>query len=235
MKRVLFLLTASAFVLSAAGNIVSTKHNLSASSTAYGTTAPSAETQLCKFCHTPHGAATATGTGDALKFAPLWGHNSTIRADFGTPTNANGAGSTFACLSCHDGSVAINNNSNVNTSDGDIAKLGALTVGTATNGIDMWDASGMMINKKQNAEATHPVNVDYTTYETKGYLVDHTTWVAGTPQPRLFNMDGGTDKYVQCSSCHTVHGDAVNNGPEYQPLLRVKITGSALCLSCHKK
>ncbi len=227
MKRVLFLLAASTFVLSAAGHIQVTKHNLSINSGAY-TTSPSAETQICKFCHTPHGAATLSGTGSALKLVQLWGHNSTVSTVFGTPSTDNGGASTFACLSCHDGTVAINNNSNVVTAEGgDIAHLGAMNV------TDAFLADGIMIMKKDNKEATHPVNINYTPYQIAGYLNDPVLWTATTGKPRLFNgTTNPTDKYVQCSSCHTVHGDADN---VYPALLRASIDGSALCLMCHKK
>ena len=228
MKRVLFLLAAGSLVLSAGGNIKDTKHNLSASGTLYTNGAASAETQICKFCHTPHGAALKAGTGAAMRMAPLWGHDTTVATGFGTPSNTNGAGSTFACLSCHDGTVAINANTQVVASDGDIAPLGAM------NAADSFSGNYMATNmRKTVAEANHPVNVNYTTYEALGYLVDHTTW-NGTYKPRLFKADTGTDLYVQCSSCHSVHGSTVA-ALQATPLLRVPIDGSLLCLTCHNK
>lgn len=68
-------------------------------------------TQLCIYCHTPHNAK-QTGTPAATIY-PLWNHaptntsfsvysSSTLKATTGQPS-----GHSKLCLSCHDGSVAI--------------------------------------------------------------------------------------------------------------------------------
>jgi hypothetical protein len=77
-------------------------HNLSNSGPA--STRSAGESEICIFCHTPHGAAPE---------APLWNRyssgalytpysSSTARARTGQPT-----GSSALCLSCHDGTVAM--------------------------------------------------------------------------------------------------------------------------------
>src|SRR5512134_3498758 len=89
------------------------KHNLSAT---YPVTPDprdvrSAETQVCAFCHTPHGARTDV--------TPLWNRQDSgatyttytstsydaqnITAEF----QATPAGSSKLCLSCHDGTIAL--------------------------------------------------------------------------------------------------------------------------------
>ena len=129
-KRQAGLLTLSALALgliaatqeaAAAGNIANTKHNLSSvrSGTSWGTTQFSSGTgdiyaqtgsdQICVFCHTPHGAVSPATT------APLW--NRTINASGAysayqmTGSNSTGtasvAGMALACLSCHDGTQAM--------------------------------------------------------------------------------------------------------------------------------
>ena len=50
-------------------DIRNTRHNLSASGP--GTTRASTETQVCVFCHTPHGATKTDDSGAAVR-SPLW-------------------------------------------------------------------------------------------------------------------------------------------------------------------
>jgi hypothetical protein len=103
----------SAFVAgSAMAGIANTKHNL-------GTTQPSAANnsttdgtgEICIFCHTPHG-------GDTGAAVPLWNKRLTSATfttydDLGTSTLDAGildVGSvSLACLTCHDGTQAIDN------------------------------------------------------------------------------------------------------------------------------
>lgn len=237
MKRVLFLLAVGTLTLSAADTIVGSKHNLSAS-----VNAASAEKQICKFCHTPHGAATGTA-----KQVQLWGHDTTVTPFAGVAVGAatSGSGSTFACLSCHDGSVAINANTAVLTSDPRETKLGDLTTNsqwTATAG------QGFLINTiKTDVGSNHPVNMAYPLGAS--YMQDpKTQWVSYTPMPILF--DGttgekirtpstwtGSAAYVQCSTCHAVHGStqAYTTGDTGKFMLNMTMNASALCLKCHRK
>lgn len=253
MKRVLFLLTAAGLVLSASSDIRSTKHNLSSSGMLYATGGATTETQICKFCHTPHGAQAYIG---ASKFVPLWGRTTTSSTTFGTLTADNGAGSTFACLSCHDGTVAITNNNAVTTADADIAALGGI------NDTVRFTSEGKLLNAKNDPAATHPVNKPLGSYTNIKGVVDPSITTFGTNKPKLFPGStagvtvGFTDTpqagdatktyklyssyYIQCSSCHAVHGPSnpvVVTGAAYasKNLLRVTTDGSALCLSCHTK
>lgn len=82
-----------------AGSIVGTKHDLSG--------AGHGSNQICIFCHTPHNAKT-----DAS--APLWNHGDTTATYtlYSSPTfTATSIGqpgsNSKACLSCHDGTVAV--------------------------------------------------------------------------------------------------------------------------------
>jgi predicted CXXCH cytochrome family protein len=85
-------------VTQGAGGITGTKHDLSAKG--WGSD------QICIFCHTPHNAGSSSS-------GPLWNHadttatftlysNATLNATVAQP----GAQSK-ACLSCHDGTIAI--------------------------------------------------------------------------------------------------------------------------------
>ena len=89
--------------------ISTTKHNLG--STGTGSVTFSGTTEICVFCHTPHGADTSAAV-------PLW--NRVLPAP-NTYTTYNSLGTSsldgqtapvgsvsLACLSCHDGSLAMN-------------------------------------------------------------------------------------------------------------------------------
>lgn len=165
--------------------------------------------EICVVCHTPH-KADITVTD-----APLWNHqvtsatytlysSSTLQATLSQPE-----GSSKLCLSCHDGTIAIDN-------------FGGRTTGTnfiapgATLGTDLRD--------------DHPVSF---TYNTALANLDH-----GLYDPNSHNSGlGGTIKQdllfsdkLQCASCHDVH-----NSGGLTHLLRVSNAASALCLTCHNK
>jgi predicted CXXCH cytochrome family protein len=88
--------------------IANTKHNLG-SSGSYNYT--SSTTEICVFCHTPHGA-------DSSAAVPLWNrtlgdtNSYTTYSQLGTSTldsRSTSIGSvSLACLSCHDGTQAMN-------------------------------------------------------------------------------------------------------------------------------
>ncbi|MBI5193301.1 MAG: hypothetical protein HZA08_07665 [Nitrospirae bacterium] len=109
----------------AAEDVRNSKHNLSANRniTALGETTGvnggpdghvkfSGTTEVCVFCHTPHGGRTDVA-GNA---APIWNRASSVAVyDVYTSPNFDAAGSSpgnpkgvsVACLSCHDGTVAF--------------------------------------------------------------------------------------------------------------------------------
>jgi predicted CXXCH cytochrome family protein len=92
----------------AMAGISATKHNLGSSGTFNFT---SSTTEICVFCHTPHGA-------DSSSAAPLWNRSLSTSASYNTysslgtttmDTESAGIGSvSLACLSCHDGTQAMN-------------------------------------------------------------------------------------------------------------------------------
>src|SRR3990172_716737 len=101
-------LVAAAFIAntSIAEDVRSSKHNLSTNTNvdAEGTS------EVCVFCHTPHGGATDVAGGAA----PLWNRNlSTATYTLYTSPNFDAInhgqpdGVSKACLSCHDGTVAF--------------------------------------------------------------------------------------------------------------------------------
>lgn len=134
--------------------------------------------QICIVCHTPHNAdITVTD-------APLWNHKLTTATYtlYASPTFKGTAtqptGVSKLCLSCHDGTVAIDS-------------FGGLT------GTTMIASTGSL---GVNLKMSHPVSFVYdaTLKTADGNLVDPTTLPAGW-------LNGGK---FECSSCHDVHNKA---------------------------
>jgi predicted CXXCH cytochrome family protein len=174
--------------------------------------------QICSPCHTPHASDTSVAT------APLWNHELTTGFSYdmndggGTITErtltAGFDDKTILCLSCHDGTVAIDSfggatgtsfmddiNSNRNIAGG---------TKTSTAGTDVLDMSN-----------DHPVGL--------GAVYPGTTpYPATSPYP-LFTVGATTDT-LGCVTCHEVHNDSGNPS-----LLRETIASSALCQGCHNK
>lgn len=218
--------------------IANTKHNLSTShigsSRFYTDT-----TEICLFCHTPH---MTVAKSDNI---PLWNHQiSSTVSTYGTYTSGsfNGAGTihdvggatspanatvTNLCLSCHDGTTAVNALYNASNLSGNVnpsvagntpadGKLGAT-----------WAS-----NLGTDLTNDHPVNFTYDNalFAADGDLHDpQDTAGTGLGGPKLYN---GT---VQCASCHDPHIDYSGANSAQTPFLRVAITGSTLCLKCHNK
>lgn len=178
--------------------------------------------EICKPCHTPHNAK--TGTSD---LAPLWNHqvtaatftvyannanHNTLNATVGQPN-----GTSKACLSCHDGSVALDAYGASST--------GTTTItGTALVGTDLSN--------------DHPISFVYNAalVTSDGELATPTTTApvtvgATTPQLPLFGAAGSAT--MECASCHDVHNKPLAGTPP--SLLLVDNAGSALCLKCHTK
>jgi len=172
--------------------------------------------EICKPCHAPHHTKPLP--------APLWNHklststyvmydatkSPTMDAEVSPQPN----GSSKICLSCHDGTVALENYGDIR--DGTIYLYGNALIGT-----DLSD--------------DHPISFLYdTSLATKdGELFD--------PSTRLSGILGSTgtirdDMLIQgkmeCSSCHDVHNTRAVAGTK---LLLKDNAGSALCLTCHDK
>ena len=110
-------------------DVRNTKHNLSV--TGPGPVKAVSETQVCVFCHTPHGA-------ENVPAAPLWNRKLsgatytpyTSTSIDATDITATPGGSSKLCLSCHDGTLAIGQ---VNVANGQLNPVIQMT-GTAPDG-----------------------------------------------------------------------------------------------------
>jgi predicted CXXCH cytochrome family protein len=197
------LTVALVFVPIAGADIAGSAHDFSAESWNTGG-------EICAPCHTPHNANTSETD------APLWDHavttatftlydSDTLDATVGQPS-----GISKLCLSCHDGTVALDS-------------FGGSTGSTSLTG----DASfGTDLSNH------HPVSLTYdaTLVAADGELnaVTTTTSLGGTIAEDLL-FGSGSDQ-LECASCHDVH-DRDENGM----LLVIDNANSALCLTCHDK
>jgi len=152
----------------AVAGIAGTKHDLSISGSGNKFTAANGSSEICAFCHTPHGADTAAPV-------PLWNRvlgtpgSYTTYAALGT-SSLDGAtapvGSvSLACLSCHDGTQAMNTVINQAGSGGYNAS-GATQAGTWTGNAATASPVGSLSNAGIALIGTdlrndHPVGIQY--------------------------------------------------------------------------
>ncbi len=158
------------FAGTATAGIASTKHNLGSSGTGPNTVSDTGE--ICIFCHTPHG-------GDTAAPVPLWNKVLTTANNFqtydelGTSTLDAGifvnVGSvSLACLTCHDGTRALDNILN-GPGSGDFGAAGGGVTGRAWNGTstdNSLDADGRFVagaifNLGKDLTNDHPIGVQY--------------------------------------------------------------------------
>jgi predicted CXXCH cytochrome family protein len=144
--------------LPAAAQISGTKHNLGSSGT--GTNKFSGTTEICVFCHTPHGAETTAAV-------PLWNRTlaaATAYTTYDTLGTTSLTGKTapvgsvsIACLSCHDGQTAMN--------VGLKNAPGSGTTGDSAWTTGSWGAAtgkpGGVANLGTDLTNDHPVGIQY--------------------------------------------------------------------------
>ena len=170
-SRTAKLIAAAALVLGAVGaqaGIANTKHNLGADNAANENYMTTGTTEICVFCHTPHASNTAVK-------APLWNKPVAAGASYTTYSTATSAtidgsvdmsGISLACLSCHDGTQAMDTMINKPGSGGYNA-AGAAITGAVWTGARQ-DGSGKMINAGEfismlgtDLTNDHPVGIQY--------------------------------------------------------------------------
>ena len=196
-----------------AGTLAGTAHDFSAAAWGGG--------QVCVACHTPHNANSA-GT------APLWNHTVTIQtytlytSSSLSATMAQPTVSDKLCLSCHDGTVAV---------DSYRGSLG-MSDPTGTTFISAANKLGTNLNFHHPSSFVY----DAALAAANGSLWDPTSKVvtvgAGAQQktgPISTVMLSGAQ--VQCSSCHDVHNTYTNPGAT--KLLKMSMARSAMCFACH--
>jgi predicted CXXCH cytochrome family protein len=230
--------------------IADTKHNLgSTNKTLDGGTNGnkfSGTAEICVFCHTPHGADTAAAV-------PLWNrvlHNTSIYSTFdqlGTSTldgQILPVGSvSLACLSCHDGTQALNVMLNAPGSGGYNVSGGTLA-GT-------WDSRGLASTKNgsmnydsivyigSDLKNDHPIGIEFC----GGGLTGTGSTVSGTCRDDSFN--GSAVKTRQVGPIPTfwvdTNGDGTRQKTDFALYTRQATAGAfqglnapfVECASCH--
>ncbi len=162
--------------------------------------------EICLPCHTPHNADTTQLD------SPLWNHEVTTATFtvYSSPTlkvtPLAPRGISKLCLSCHDGTLAL---------DSFGGNLGSNYISGEYNvGTDLSD--------------DHPISIYWShqnDLQSLGCVQCH------NPRPSDTNSDlPFFDRYIECATCHDVHA-----GTSYDKLLRKTLQGSELCLYCHGK
>ncbi|MHC5007963.1 MAG: cytochrome c3 family protein [Planctomycetota bacterium] len=201
------------WVTTATADITSSAHDFAS----YGWS----EGEVCKPCHTPHFADTSVGY--------LWSHEMsslTYTLFDGSLTDPGGVDAldqyTRMCLSCHDGSVAL---------DSYHGNAGTVYIDDAYK-----------VGGDGNLADDHPIGVpgEYDVAGSPGRFNAATLsgsgfWGFGPgyfPEIPLFPFDPGSGEIqvVSCSTCHSPHGV-----PGVDSLLRKSNAASDLCLTCHIK
>ena len=168
--------------------------------------------ESCAPCHTPHSALPSS--------APLWNRRETTSSFTLYSSDTLDAqsdqlfGTSKGCLSCHDGTVALNA---FGGNMGDVFIEGRANLGT-----DLSD--------------DHPIAIKYDSAlasQDTGLFDPSTTSVPALngqsiQESMLF------EDYLECSSCHDVHASRGDSAWS-EKLLVVDNGGSALCLTCHNK
>ncbi len=117
IAKVMGILALAVVSSHAAAQIATTKHNLGTGGTAGNNQVTAGTDEICVFCHTPHGSNTT------MTSAPLWNkatpptttyqvYDTTTSSTIDGVVLAPGAGGgsvSIACLSCHDGTQAMDN------------------------------------------------------------------------------------------------------------------------------
>lgn len=263
-KRLLRWLAAAMLTIGVTGSalagIANTKHNLSSSGT--GVNKTSSTDQICVFCHTPH-AADVTSAGAP----PLWNKGMPVTTGFtmystdsmqGTALGLSGSPS-LACLSCHDGTQAMDSTVNAPGQG-----LGSGYIGATGN----WSGANQTAGKMNSTTVAllgkdlsndHPITIPYcgggltaalgvsatsgscndpdfngvTTAQigsSQAFWVD--TGSAGRQKTDIPLYNRGGTPHVECGSCHDPH---VELAAPLVSFMRVSTAGSAICLACHNK
>ncbi|MDP2369642.1 cytochrome c3 family protein [Rhodoferax sp.] len=262
LALVVALAQAAIAVTDKVSDVRGTKHNLSAaadgSATPSGGTVPgrtvkaSSETQVCVFCHTPH-EATSGVVGPlwnrALSGASYTPYNSSSMEADAAELAAQPGGSSKLCLSCHDGTMAIDK---VNVLNG--ARNVTIPMVGSSSPVKMPSGSattGFTRTLGTDLSSDHPISFTYNStlavYDGELRGPDGTVVgnrVAGGVKPKMPLENG----QMQCATCHDPHlRDKVssNGNAKFLRMNRFQVTqpsggafnstNDTVCLACHDK
>ena len=184
------------------------------------------------------GGGSAPIAPDPFDYLPLWNHQ--LTANFagytmyqngpGAPTTgskasqaiANGmtpGGTSLLCLSCHDGSVAVN-------AYGNAAQLARSISG---NGPAI--SASYVIGKDSYLGNHHPIGFDYEAVQVADTEIRLSSQFLTPTTSIKDHLYGNGNNMMECGTCHSVH----NTGNSGETLLWRSDSASKLCLTCHAK
>lgn len=249
--RVFMLLTFTTLVPvivshSVAGSVIGSKHDLSSLDQRAGTgvmvdMAYENFQQSCVYCHVSHAPTGNTSGNKSRGQAPLWNREFPVTSylPYQSPTldsqHRQPSGVSLACLSCHDGTLAVDrvikkpfsHKKKQDVSHMKMARGGEKNQCSqchrgGDNKIEGIHELGLSAFG-QNLSDDHPVSINYPKERDDA---------AFHPEPEDGKFSNGVRLFsgrVECASCHDVHN------PDRSPFLRAGVEGSALCLTCHVK
>lgn len=248
----------------AQAQVAGSPHDLTAAGQAQQTTAVT--DSVCVFCHTPHGS-------DISAPVPLWNkvlgspasytQYSTLNIPSFESAEAPVGSVSLACLSCHDGTQAMDVVVNLPGSNGynaagaeiDPVAIGSMTgvpvpnLGTdLTNdhpismqygggGVLATDPDGIFAGTLGDPDFNPPV---------KATINNNPIWWVDSPAGTALTREktdmilyaradlGTVQPFVECGSCHDPHNNATA-GPTSVAFLRIQNTASQICTTCHIK
>ena len=208
--------------------------------------------EACVYCHTPHNGSPV---------APLWNRNLSTADGYqmyaspnfdSTPPGAPD-GISLACLSCHDGTISVDDIRNTPRYHDWIDSQVHYRMDATEEGRGTESCAKCHSRVGGGIGGVNGAHDAIVRYLTKDLRDDHPISIpfpsrAVDPQfhqPNIMKPDGGRafdngiqtfegDK-VQCASCHDIHNPDEDNSEGRDPFLRVSNQGSALCLTCHDK
>ena len=218
--------------------------------------------RICIFCHAPHHAYKLTGIVEGTgpesvsaeyTYLPLWNHDQTVqvftpyyngpdapldpsqKAAQSITGGINIGAASLLCLSCHDGTVAVNQFGSTPQDTRSISTGAAFMTDEYKIGGDGYLANHHPIGFDYAAVAA--IDLEIIPADTAVFDHDLDAAVYGAV-PNAINVAGSAtvDNFLwggkmECSSCHAVH----NTGNSGEKLLYVSDQNSNLCMSCHLK
>jgi hypothetical protein len=188
----------------------------------------------CQVCHIPHKAPSYSAVN-----APLWNHNAASNATTRYTTYDQGGSATFnalglgaitslgssaACLSCHDGSIGINQAYGKTTFNGD---------GTVTTNVYAPSFAIETVGGSTDLTHMHPLGVNYDQAASADPQLKPV--VSGTIIAQMIKGPPGV-RTMECASCHDIHETIGTSGTiAYDHALMQPLQGGQLCLTCHDK
>ena len=168
------------------------------------------ESEICLVCHAPHNAQEGIVTWSHEGSGATYEVYSSPSVDAGGGVIGEPSGASKLCLSCHDGTVAVDS---FGGGTGTTFVTGAALIGT-------------------DLSRDHPISFAYddTLVTDDGELADPSSTIMAGSRTVAEYLEGGTQ--LQCSTCHDVHQSDPGVSTK---LLRVSLADGALCLRCHVK